>query len=70
MPYSFKSKEVIFMPCYNTDRDGEEDNGEKLAFEASHSSTTKITFIDKDLFLGSKPYNQILYIEICSRTKG
>ena len=46
------------MTCYHIDRDVEnEDNIDKLAFEASQSSTTIISFAGEDLLLGFTLHN-------------
>ena len=59
MPEEFRDESLMLMTCYHIDRDVEnEDNIDKLAFEASHSSTTRINFADEDLLLGSTFHNQ------------
>ena len=59
----FKDESLVPMTCYHIDGDVEnEDNIDKLAFEASQSSITRINFFDKDLLLGSTLHNQPLFV--------
>ena len=60
----FKDERHVLMTCYHIDRDVEnEDNIDKLTFEVSWSSTTRISFADDDdLLLGSTPYNRPLFV--------
>ena len=63
MPVKFKSKDVIPIPCYQIEEDGEnDDNIDQVAFQARHSSIAKIHFFDKDILLGSTPHNRPLFI--------
>ena len=53
MPEEFRDEGLVPMTCYHIDGDVEnEDNIDKLAFEASQSSTTRINFSDENLLLG------------------
>ena len=54
----FRDESLVLMTCYHIYGDVDnEDNIDKLAFEASQSSTTRISFFDEDLLLGSTPHN-------------
>ena len=56
MPKEFRDESPVLMTYYHIDGDVEnEDNIDKLAFKASQSSTTRISFVDEDLLLGSTP---------------
>ena len=64
----FKDESPVLITCYHIDGDVEnEDNIDKLAFEASQSSTTRISFDDEDLLLGSTPHNRPLFVVGYSR---
>ena len=63
MPEEFRDESLVPMTCYHIDGDVEnEDNIDKLAFEASQSSTTRINFSDEDLLLGFTPHNRPLFV--------
>ena len=63
MPKEFRDEIPMLMTCYHIDGDVEnEDNIDKLAFEASQSSITRINFDDEDLLLGSTPHNRSLFV--------
>ena len=63
MPEEFRDESLVPMTCYHIDGDVEnEDSIDKLAFEASQSSTTRIGFVDEDLLLGSTPHNRPLFV--------
>ena len=63
MPEEFRDESPMLMTCYHIDGDVEnKDNIDKLAFEASQSSTTIISFSDEDLLLGSTPHNRPLFV--------
>ena len=63
MPEELRDESLVPMTCYHIDGDVEnEDNIDKLVFEASQSSTTRINFFDEDLLLGSTPHNRPLFI--------
>ena len=54
----FRDESLVPMTCYHIDGDVENENNiDKLAFEASQSSTTRINFSNKDLLLGYTPHN-------------
>ena len=54
----FRDESLVPMTFYHIDGDVEnEDNIDKLTFEVSQSSTTRINFFDEDLLLGSTPHN-------------
>ena len=55
----FIYEDLVPITYYHIGRDVKnKDNINKAAFEASHSSTTNISFFDEDLLLGSAPHNQ------------
>ena len=63
MPKEFRDESPMLMTWYHIDGDVEnEDNIDKLAFEASQSSTTRISFTDEDLLLRSTSQNQPLFV--------
>ena len=63
MPEEFRDESLVPMTYYHIDGDVEnEDNIDKLAFEASQSSTTRINFSNEDLLLGSTPHNRPLFV--------
>ena len=63
MPKEFRDESLVPMTCYHIDGDVEnEDNIDKLAFESSHSSTTRINFSDEDLLLGFTPHNRPFFV--------
>ena len=63
MPEEFRDESLVPMTCYHIDGDVEnEENIDKLTFEASQSSTTRINFSDENLLLGSTLYNQPLFV--------
>ena len=58
MPEEFKDESLMLITCYHIDGDVQnKDNIDKLAFEASQSSTIRISFADKDLLLGFTSHN-------------
>ena len=58
MPEEFRDESLVPMTCYHIDGDVENEDIDKLAFEASQSSTTGINFSDEDLLLGSTLHNR------------
>ena len=63
MPEEFRDESLVLMTCYHIDGDVDnEDNIDKLAFEVSQSSTTRINFSNEDLLLGSTPHNRPLFM--------
>ena len=63
MPEEFRDESLMLMISYHIDRDIEnEDNIDKLAFEASQSSTIRISFADEDLLLGFTSHNWPLFM--------
>ena len=58
MPKEFRDESLMLITCYHIDGDVQnKDNIDKLAFEASQSSTIRISFTDKDLLLGFTSHN-------------
>ena len=59
----FRNESLVLMTYYHIDGDVEnEDNIDKLAFEASQSSTTRINFDDENMLLGSTLHNRPLFV--------
>ena len=63
MSTQLRNEELVSIHYYHIDGYVEnEDNIDTIAFETSHYGVTKINFFDKDLFLGSTPHKQTLFI--------